>query len=131
MKVAKEEIIGLITALGIFVQEDEEAETRRYREMTGSVVDAFVEVPGLRARVEHDDHSYLVPTAVITFTRDWSGPGRDGVVEGMARGESPIFLHTLGDPDEVGVDPINLDDREIETVVRRLREEFLGTVAHD
>ena len=123
MKVAKEEIIGLITALQIFVQEDEEAETRRYREMTGSVVDALVEVPGLKVRVEHDDHSYIIPTAVITLTRDWSGPGRDSVVDGMARGEPPIFLHTLGDPDEIGVDPFNLDDREIETVVRRLRED--------
>ena len=31
MKVAKEEIVGLVTALELFVQEDEEAEMARYR----------------------------------------------------------------------------------------------------
>ena len=129
MKVAKEEIIGLITALDIFIQEDEEAETRHYREIAGTVVDALVEVPGLEVRVELDDHNYLIPTAVITLTSEWSGPDRDSVVEGMARGEPPIFLNTLGDPDEIGVDPFNLDDREIETVIRRLREEILGQSA--
>jgi len=46
-KVAKEEVIGLIRSLQIFVSEDEEAETRHYRRMCQEVVDAFMEIPGL------------------------------------------------------------------------------------
>ncbi|MCH8063850.1 MAG: aminotransferase class V-fold PLP-dependent enzyme, partial [Chloroflexi bacterium] len=47
MKVAKEEIIGLLQALDIFVNEDEEAEMKRFSEMCQQVVDALIEVPGL------------------------------------------------------------------------------------
>ena len=59
MKVAKEEVIGLITALQIFVEEDEAAETERYNEMCQSVVDALVEVPGLGVTVERQGGLYL------------------------------------------------------------------------
>ena len=126
MKVAKEEIVGLTTALRIFVDEDEDAENELFTEMSRQVVDALIEVPGLRVTVQHDEWNYLVPHAEIKFTRDWTGPSRDEVLERMAQGDPPIFLHSLGNPDELAVDPINLDQQELETVIRRLREELLG-----
>jgi D-glucosaminate-6-phosphate ammonia-lyase len=125
MKVAKEEIIGLITALQIFVNEDEEAENQRYREMCQRVVDALIEIPGLKLSVEHDEYDYLIPCALIKFTRDWKGPGRDEVLSNMAQGDPHIYLHSLGGPDELAVDPFNLDEKELETVIQRLREELL------
>ncbi len=125
MKVAKEEIMGLVTALRIFDEEDEAAETVRYREKVQQVVDALIEVPGIRVSVQHDEWNYLVPTALIEFTTEWNGPSRDDVLEAMATGDPAVHLHQLGDPDELGVDPINLDQEELETVIRRLREELL------
>ena len=125
MKVAKEEIIGLVTALQIFVNEDEEAETKRYRQMCQAVVDALIEVPGLSVTAEHDQYSYLIPTALIRFTSDWRGPRRDQVLAAMAKGGPPIFLHSLGNPDELAVEPFNVSDEELEVVIRRLRQELL------
>jgi len=125
MKVAKEEIVGLTTALGLFVEEDEDAENERFSEMSRQVVDALIEVPGLRVSVEHDEWNYLVPHAEIKFTRDWVGPSRDEVLENMGRGDPHIFLDSLGNPDELAVDPFNLDEQELEIVIRRLREELL------
>ena len=125
MKVAKEEIVGLLKALQIFVDEDEEAEMERYAEMCRSVVDAFVEMPGLQLTVEHDQFDYLIPHAVMKFTDGWMGPSRDDVVGAMTKGDPPIYLHTLGQPDELGVDPFNLSEGELETVIRRLREELV------
>ena len=125
MKVAKEEIMGLVTALRIFNEEDEAAETVRYREKVQQVVDALIEVPGIQVSVQHDQWNYLVPTALIEFTTEWNGPSRDEVLEAMATGDPAVHLHQLGDPDELGVDPINLDQEELETVIRRLREELL------
>ena len=125
MKVSKEEIAGLVTALDIFVTEDEQAETQRYRRLCQSVVDALVEVPGLHVTVEHDDYSYLIPTALIRFTREWNGPSRDQVLARVAQGTPAVYLHVLGNPDELAVDPFNVTDDEIDVVIRRLTEELL------
>ena len=126
MKVAKEEIIGLITALQIFMQEDEDTETNQYIQVSQSVVDALVEIPGLNVTLEHNVYNYLVPTALITFTNQWTGPSRDQILAKMAKGPPPIHLHPLGNPDELAVDPTNLDENEKQIVIRRLREELLS-----
>ena len=126
MKVAKEEIVGLLRAIEIFVHEDEEAETARYRSMVQQVVDALAEIEGLRVTLEHDEFNYLIPHAVIRFTREWRGPGRNEVYEAMKAGDPPIYMHDIFDPDELAVDPLNLDDEELEIVIRRLSEVLLG-----
>ena len=126
MKVAKESIVGLVLALQLFVDEDEDAETRLYTEMCQQVVDALIESPGLQVTVERDEWNYLTPHAVLKFTRDWRGPSRDEVFDAMVSGDPPVYLHNIHDPDELAVDPFNLDERELEVVIRRLREALLG-----
>ncbi len=126
MKVAKEEIIGLLTALELFVDEDEEAETREYARLCRKVVDALVEVPGIRVTVEHDDYDYHIPTAVIRMSRDWVGPSVDEIAAALQDGDPPIYLNRLGGIDEMAVDPFNVAEDEMETVIRRLREELIG-----
>ncbi len=125
MKVAKEEIMGLVAALQIFNEEDEEADMAHHREMAQTVVDALIEVPGLRVSVQQDEWDYLVPTALMEFTPEWNGPSRDEVLQAMASGDPVVHLYQLGDPDELGVEPINLNEEELEIVIRRLREELL------
>ena len=125
MKVAKEEIIGLVEALRIFVNEDEDAENRRLAAMCEQVVDALIEVPGLEVSVKHDDWDHLTPITVIKFTRDWSGQSRDEVNRAMSGGDPSIYLHDIYNPDELAVDPFNLDDAELNVVIRRLREVLL------
>ncbi len=124
-KVAKEEIVGLVTALEIFVEEDEEEETRRYHRTAQRVVDAMAEIPGLEITLAHDEFDYLTPTALMRFTGGWHGPSRGQVTAALEQGDPPIHLHQLGRPDELAVSPVNLSDDETRTVVRRLREELL------
>ena len=124
MKVSKEEIIGLIAALRRFVNEDEEAENLRYRELCQRVVDAFIETPGLSVSLEHDERDYLILTAVIRFTEAWRGPSHKQLHAAMGSGDTPIFLRKLGGQDETGADPMSLDDEKVEIVIRRLREEL-------
>ena len=126
MKVAKEEIVGLITALERFVEEDEDQEMRDYAAIVQPVVDALSEVPGLEVTLEHDELDYLIPTAVMRFGKDWRGPSRDNIAQAMQRGDPPIHLHQLGEPDELAVDPLNLREDEVEVIISRLREELLG-----
>ena len=124
LKVAKEEIVGLLEALEIFVAEDETAEMARYRSMCETVVEAASNLAGLRTSVEHDDYDYLSPHAVLRFTRAWRGRSRDAIRDAMIGGDPPIYLHDIGPPDELGVDPFNLDDAELGRLVGRLHEEL-------
>ena len=126
MKVAKEEIVGLVESLRIFVDEDEDAENKMMAEMCGQVVDALIEIPGLEVSVEHDEWDYLTPIAILRFTREWRGPSRDSVRDALAAGDTPIYLHDINNPDELGVDPFNLDERELGVVIERLRETLIG-----
>ena len=124
LKVAKEEVIGLITALNMFLEEDEESEMQAYRALAEQVVDALSEVPGLKITLEHDNHDYLIPHAVMKFGPDWRGPSRDEILNAMADGDPPIYLHFLGQPDELAVDPLNLTEEENILVISRLREKL-------
>ena len=124
MKVAKEEVVGLVTALTMFLDGDEEAEMREYRVLAEQVVDALKEVPGLEITLEHDEHDYLIPHALLRFGPDWRGPSRNEIAKVMEEGETAIYLHQLGQPDELAVDPLNLTQEETDLVVRRLREEL-------
>ena len=122
MKVAKEEIVGLVTALTAFVQEDEDTETAAYEALAQRVVDAFVETPGLEVSLKHDGADYLIPTAVLRFGKYWQGPPPEQVAAAMQHGVPPIYLHQLGPPDQLGVDPLNLTGDETGIIIRRLRE---------
>ena len=124
MKVAKEENVGLIAALQIFTQEDENAEMNRYLEMSQYIAESLTPTPGLKVTVEHDQYNYLIPTTVLTFGNEYGGPGRNVILDRMATGKPPIFLHFIGNPDELAIDPINLDEEEVEIIIRRLNQEF-------
>ena len=126
MKVSKEEIIGFVTALELFVQEDEEAEMDHFHEKAQKLVDAFIEIPGLRATVEHDDYDFLTPNTVIRFDRDWQGPSKPHIMGALEEGDPPIYLQGTFLPDDmVAVDPFNVDEDEMAVLIRRLREELL------
>ena len=123
MKVAKEEILGLTTALAMFVDEDEDAEMAYYHTLARRVVDSLSDaVPGLNIGLEHDGIDYLIPTAVLRLGGDWPGPAANRVAAGLQQGDPPIYLQQLGPPDELMVDPLNLTEAETEIVIRRLRE---------
>ncbi|MDA1348965.1 MAG: aminotransferase class V-fold PLP-dependent enzyme [Chloroflexi bacterium] len=126
MKVSKEEIVGLITAIKVFLNEDEEAETARYTEMCRQAVDALVEIPGVTVSLEHDGRDYLIPTAVVRFNEDWRGPTQAEILSALSRGDPPVFVRTLGGPGEIGIDPINLDEETLDIVIRRVREALLS-----
>ena len=121
-KVAKEEIVGLVTALSMFVEEDENAEMAWYREMAQRVVDSLIEVPGLNISLEHDGIDYLLPNAVLHLGGDWSGPSAPQVAAALQQGDPPIYLQQLRAPDELMVDPLNVTEDEIDVIIRRLRE---------
>ena len=87
-KVSKEAIAGIIAAVEIFVNEDEEAENRRYNRLMQSVVDQIVEIPGVDAEVVHD-YNHYIPHAVIKLNDTWRGPTQERYWRENARSTRP------------------------------------------
>jgi L-seryl-tRNA(Ser) seleniumtransferase len=125
MKVAKEEIVGLLKATEVFLDQDEEEENRQYRQMCERVQDALIEIPGTEIRIEHDNYDFLIPTTIIGFTEHWQGPSRDEILYLMLKGETPIYMYQLSALDEIGVDPTNLSEEELGKVISKLRSILL------
>jgi D-glucosaminate-6-phosphate ammonia-lyase len=128
-KTSKEEIVGLVTALELFLAEDEEAEMRRYREVCQGIVDALRDIPGIRAVVEHDGVNRIIPHAVIYFERSWRGASGHDIREALAKGDPHIYIQQGtqqgGYFDELAVDPINLQPGDEEIIATQLREELM------
>ena len=127
-KTSKEEIVGLVTALELFMAEDEKAEMTRYHDVCASIVDGLGDIPGTRAVVEHDAVNRVVPHAVLYFTPEWVGPTGTAVQEALAKGDPHIYVqqgaHQGGYFDEIAIDPINLAPGDEAIIVARLREEL-------
>jgi len=127
-KTSKEEIVGLVTALELFLAEDEEAEMNRYQEVCTSIVEALCDIPGLRPVVEQDPVNRVIPHAVIYFEPSWEGPSGHTIQVALAQGEPHIYVqqgpHQGGYFDEIAIDPINLQPGDEDIIAARLREEL-------
>ena len=127
-KTSKEEIAGLVTALELFLAEDEAAEMKRYHDVCAGIADALADIPGLRVVVEQDRVNRVLPHAVIYFTPDWIGPSGNAVQVALAKGDPHIYVqqgaHQGGYFDEIAIDPFNLQPGDDAILVKRLREEL-------
>jgi len=128
-KTSKEEIVGIVNALELFLAEDEAAEMARYRDVCGSIVDTLRDIQGLRALVEQDCVNRVIPHAVVYFEPRWKGPSGKAVRLALASGEPHIYVQQGalqgGYADEISVDPINLQPGDEKIVATRLREELM------
>ncbi|HVQ76856.1 MAG TPA: aminotransferase class V-fold PLP-dependent enzyme [Candidatus Binatia bacterium] len=127
-KTSKEEIVGLVTALELFLAEDEKAEMERYREVCAAIVDVVRDIPGVRAVVEQDPVNRVLPHAVVYFEPSWTGRSGRAIQLALAAGEPHIYVqqgpHQGGYFDEIAVDPINLQPGDEAVLAARLREEL-------
>src|SRR5258705_11439998 len=91
-KTSKEEIAGLVTALELFMAEDEASEMKRYTDVCATIVEALADIHGLRVVVEQDPVNRVLPHAVVYFTPDWRGPARPPAQVALAPGGPPTSL---------------------------------------
>jgi L-seryl-tRNA(Ser) seleniumtransferase len=127
MKVCKEEIIGLITALELFVQRDHQVEWEEWRSRSQAIVEALQGIPGVNVTVEKGNREGNLnregPQAVITFDASWKGLSIREIKESLLSGDPPIYVGhgLLGYADkEINIAPQTLKDGEEEIIAERL-----------
>jgi len=125
MKVGKEEIVGLMTALELYLQRDHEADQRLWREQTSYLADKLADIPNVTAtQVLPEDGS--VPSLRIALNEKALGFTAFDVVNRLLEGEPRIVVaegHAARGL--LSVNPMTLQEGEVEIVARRLREVLL------
>ena len=122
MKVAREEIVGLMTALELYTRRDHDADMRRWDGECRTIVDAVVEIPGVVAGIEQDDWLRPVPEVSIAFTSEWQGRSAKEIVDDLANGDPPIIIEaSRRDDEDIFVNPHGLMPSEAELIAERLQ----------
>ena len=122
-KVSKEAIIGLVTAIELFLQEDHDAEWARHLDEARRILAAVDGLPGVKARLEEDRSVYTAPTLLLGIDPAVTGLTPDAVMQALRRGEPPIMVRVSRG--EILVDPHCLRGDEASLVARHLRAALL------
>jgi L-seryl-tRNA(Ser) seleniumtransferase len=122
LKVGKEELAGLLKALELFVEEDQDARQREWAARADRIADGLRDAPGLDVSVAPGGKLMVAPDVRVDLD-----PGTAGidVVElvGSLRNEDPrIFVGPdVLDESAFTVNPLCLTDEEADYVVDRVR----------
>ncbi len=121
-KVSKEDIIGLVTALELFLRTDHSEEWDRHADEARRMVDAISDLPGVQARIEDEEAIWTAPTVLIEIDEEATGLTPARVRQTLMEGEPPIMVRVMRQ--WLLIDPHCMIGDEADLVARRLREEL-------
>ena len=122
MKVSKENIIGLVTALELYIDSDEESVYKSWRKKSEYVLEKLGGIQNLRVVIEDIPTDRQGPQPVIYFEEGWGGISPEEIRKEMSLGDPPIFLGVGGLGDEINIVMTNVMDGEEVIIVERLNE---------
>ena len=126
-KVSKEDIVGLVTALELFLAEDWTVEWDRHLEQAREIVGALDGLPGITATIDDDSSVWTTPTILVSIDEKSTGLTPDGLVDALRNGDPPIMTRAF--QGKLLVDPHNLLGDEATIVASRLRAELARVAA--
>ncbi|HET8631163.1 MAG TPA: aminotransferase class V-fold PLP-dependent enzyme [Thermomicrobiales bacterium] len=122
LKVSKEEVVGLLTALETWAARDHAADLRDAHRRTALVVEALAGLPGVRAEHRFPDHvGRPYPTAFVHLDPA-TGLTAARVIVDLLAGDPAVAVMDFADPQVVRVDVRVLPDSDAELVAARLRD---------
>jgi D-glucosaminate-6-phosphate ammonia-lyase len=122
MKVSKENIVGMVAALELYMDTDEAAIIDGWRSKSSFIVRKLKGIPGLRVVIEDTPSDRQGPQPVIYFERDWEGPSADEVRQRLLDGDPSIRVGGGGGRNEINVVMVNVQDGEENIIAERLGE---------
>jgi uncharacterized pyridoxal phosphate-dependent enzyme len=121
-KVSKEDIVGLVTALEIFLKADHPDEWDRHAKEARHMADAVEGLPGVSVRIEDDDAIWTAPTVLVELDEQITALTPAGVRKSLLEGEPPIMARVMRQ--WLLIDPHCMYGDDYQVVARRLREEL-------
>jgi L-seryl-tRNA(Ser) seleniumtransferase len=127
MKVGREEIAGLITALRTYAAGDDEADRETWMAVLDIVAEELGEPDGVRV-LRRLNVAKPVPLLSIAVNPEQVGLNGYEVVAALLAGQPLIAVaESYADTDVVIVNPQGLAEEEATVVGRRLREVLMGS----
>src|SRR5436190_13944522 len=120
MKVNKEEMIGLLAALELYLAKDHAAEQREFDARAEVIRNSVATVPGVKAETFVPDVANHVPHVRISWDRAARGITAADAVNSLRAGEPSIGTRSEGDALVIGIWMMRPGEEKI--VARRLRE---------
>ncbi len=121
-KVTKEEMIGLYTALTLFMEQDDEAQFATYRDVISPIYKQLNAIDNLDVSIRLDDAKYHVPTLVLGLRSYETGRNPQELLRQLLEGEPRVFMTYDSNSDALSVNPINLQPGEQHMLAARLVE---------
>jgi len=122
MKVSKENIIGLVTAIELFTDSDEASEWAGWQSKAEFVLESLSGIPGLRVELEDDPSERQGPQPVLYFEDDYDGPSIDEIKKQLEAGDPAIYVGGGGARQEINIVMVNVQDGEEKIIADRLNE---------
>jgi L-seryl-tRNA(Ser) seleniumtransferase len=124
MKVNKEEMLGLLVALDLYVKKDHDAERREFEKRAETIQQSAAAVPGVAAEIFVPDIANHVPHVRISWDASARGLSAADIVKALRDGEPSIATRPERDTVVVGVWMMRPGEERI--VARRLRQVLAG-----
>jgi L-seryl-tRNA(Ser) seleniumtransferase len=123
MKVNKEEMVGMLAALELFVVKDHAAEAREFERRAEEIRQAAASVAGVQAEIFVPEVANHVPHVRVSWNGAAGASRAAGVVRALQEGEPSIAIRSEGETLVVGV--WMMQPGEAKIVARRLRQELV------
>ncbi len=122
MKVSKEELVGMVAALDMFLESDEQALIASWQSKAEYLHGRLQGIPGLRVVIEPFSEKRQGPQPVIYFEKSWKGPSSAEVSRRLLEKDPPIYIGVGGYGDEIHLVMVNVQDGEEKIIADRLLE---------
>jgi len=131
MKVNKEEILGMMVAIEMYLKRDAAAEWKEWERRAKLVTDSVAKVSAIKTEVYVPPIANHVPTVRLTWEKAVLPLTADDVRKQLREGKPSIEIAPNSSPakaekQEIGVAVWQMQPGEAEVVARRLREVFNG-----
>ena len=122
MKVSKENIVGLVTAIQLFTDSDEAIEWQGWESKAQFVSERLQGIDGVRVVIEDDPAKRQGPQPVLYFEDDYEGPSIVEIMDQLESGDPGIHVGGGGSREEISIVMVNVQDGEEIIIAERFNE---------
>lgn len=121
LKVGKEELVGLIKALELFIEEDHNALEAEWLDRSKQIASELTTEPGLETHTTEADKTAIAPEVVVSVDESAAGVTTVDLVRGLRKEDPRVFVGADSlDAREFTINPMCLTDDEAAYVVERI-----------